>query len=73
MIPATCTHLFPDSHRCGSPALRGQDFCYFHHPDRQLAAVRKATPTRPHRLNSPRKFPECRHLQCPFRDRRLVR
>jgi hypothetical protein len=34
----TCHHRFPDQHRCGSPALRGEAFCYFHHPDRQTAA-----------------------------------
>jgi hypothetical protein len=32
---ATCHHLFPDDHRCGSPSLRGEAFCYYHHPDRQ--------------------------------------
>ena len=32
---ATCHHLFPDAHRCGSPALRGETFCYYHHPDRR--------------------------------------
>jgi hypothetical protein len=69
----TCHHLFPDSHRCGSPALRGQNFCYFHHPDLQLVAQRKAAPPRPPKINSPRKYPECRHIQCPFRNRRLVR
>ncbi len=34
----TCNHLFPDHHRCGSPSLRGQAFCYYHHPDRQPVA-----------------------------------
>jgi hypothetical protein len=29
-----CHHRFPDDHRCGSPALRGEAFCYYHHPDR---------------------------------------
>ncbi|MBW4040434.1 MAG: hypothetical protein HIU91_16575 [Acidobacteria bacterium] len=33
-----CTHLFPDDHRCGSPALRGEAFCYYHHPDREPVA-----------------------------------
>jgi hypothetical protein len=73
MIPASCNHLFPDNHRCGSPALRGQTFCYFHHPDPQLAHQRKSTASRPPKINSPRKYPECRHLQCPFRNRKLVR
>jgi len=33
----TCHHLFPDHHRCGSPSLRGEAFCYYHHPDRPSA------------------------------------
>jgi len=28
----TCHHIFADRHRCGSPALRGERFCYFHLP-----------------------------------------
>jgi hypothetical protein len=34
MIPH-CHHIMPDDHRCGSPALRGQDYCYYHHPSRR--------------------------------------
>ncbi|QMV17950.1 hypothetical protein GOB94_04020 [Granulicella sp. 5B5] len=34
----TCNHIFADNHRCGSPALRGERFCYFHHPDRRPVA-----------------------------------
>jgi hypothetical protein len=30
-----CTHVFDDHHTCGSPALRGERLCYFHHPDRK--------------------------------------
>jgi hypothetical protein len=26
-----CTHVKITGHRCGSPALRGQPHCYFHH------------------------------------------
>ena len=33
-----CHHIFPDAHRCGSPALRGEAFCYYHHPDRKPVA-----------------------------------
>lgn len=32
---ATCQHIFPDAHPCGSPALRGERHCYYHHPDRR--------------------------------------
>ncbi len=28
---AQCTHIKVTGHRCGSPALRGEHFCYFHH------------------------------------------
>jgi len=30
-----CHQIFPDAHQCGSPALRGEAFCYYHHPDRK--------------------------------------
>jgi hypothetical protein len=29
-----CTHTHPAGHRCGSFALRGESFCYHHHPAR---------------------------------------
>jgi hypothetical protein len=29
-----CRHIFTDGHRCGSPALRHEQFCYFHHTTR---------------------------------------
>ncbi len=75
LIPApTCHHVFPDNHRCGSPSLRGEAFCYFHHPDRQpVATVRKPTTARSHKRNtSTSKSRECKHLQCPFRRHRWV-
>ena len=31
----TCRHTHPNGNRCGSPALRGQQFCFFHHPARR--------------------------------------
>ena len=34
-IRTLCTHDFPGGHRCASPALRGQAFCYYHHPTRK--------------------------------------
>ena len=30
-----CRHIFTDGHRCGSPCLRGEDFCYYHHTTRR--------------------------------------
>ena len=38
----TCCHIFPDHHRCGSPALRHEPFCYFHDPTRQATRQREA-------------------------------
>jgi hypothetical protein len=34
MIPP-CHRIMPDGRQCGSPALRGQDYCYYHHPNRR--------------------------------------
>ena len=31
----TCHHLHPTGNRCGSPALRGEQFCFYHHPTRR--------------------------------------
>ena len=36
-----CSHELSDTptrkaHRCGSPALRGESFCYYHHPTRAI-------------------------------------
>ena len=35
-----CTRILPTTpaapaHRCGSPALRAESFCYYHHPTRK--------------------------------------
>jgi hypothetical protein len=40
----TCHHLHPTGKRCGSPALRGERFCFFHHPTRRPPA--RAVPSR---------------------------
>ena len=32
-----CRHIFAAGHRCGSPALRSENFCYFHHATRKVA------------------------------------
>jgi hypothetical protein len=33
-----CRHIFTDGHRCGSPCLRREEFCYYHHTTRRPAA-----------------------------------
>jgi len=75
-IPApTCHHTFPDDHRCGSPSLRGEAFCYFHHPNRPPAPMLpKSTATSlPRRATLTRKSPGCKRLHCPFLHKRRAR
>ena len=81
IIPCpTCHHLFPNHQLCGSPAHRGQAFCYFHSPDRQPLPKRQPVPTLPkasrkksHAKPAPAPVSyECKHLQCPFRRERWV-
>jgi hypothetical protein len=33
-----CRHIFTDGHRCSSPCLRQQEFCYYHHTTRKPIA-----------------------------------
>ena len=44
--PKSCTHIKVDGVRCGSPALRGEQFCYFH--QRMLRGVRNPPNARLH-------------------------
>src|SRR5690242_20183127 len=37
-----CRHLFADGHRCGSPALRREELCYYHHTTRRAVADLRA-------------------------------
>ena len=39
-----CHHLHPTGNCCGSPALRGEQFCFYHHPTRRPPA--RAVPFR---------------------------
>jgi hypothetical protein len=39
-----CRHIKSDGRKCGSPALRGEYYCYYHHPKRLRAA--RTTKTR---------------------------
>jgi hypothetical protein len=32
MATPRCQHTFPAGRRCGSPALRNEQFCFYHHP-----------------------------------------
>ncbi len=36
-----CRHIFTDGHRCGSPCLRSEDFCFYHH----TSHARRPVPT----------------------------
>jgi hypothetical protein len=52
-LRAICAHIIPAkppnrARRCGSPALRGESFCYYHHPTR--APVRNLHERRARRL-----------------------
>ena len=33
-----CRHTLPEGRRCGSPAMRGEKFCYYHHDSRKPVA-----------------------------------
>ena len=43
-IRTLCTHVFEGGHRCASPALQREAFCYYHHPNRK--PVHKLSPRR---------------------------
>src|SRR5712664_1323061 len=34
-IRTLCTYIFEGGHRCASPALQREAFCYYHHPTRK--------------------------------------
>jgi hypothetical protein len=44
----SCHHIFPDGHRCGSPHLRHETLCFYHHPTRRLTS--RPRPRRSHGL-----------------------
>jgi hypothetical protein len=46
--PRQCRHLFTDGRQCGSPSLRHEHFCYYHHTTR----VPAPRPTRAHQIAS---------------------
>ncbi len=58
MLPKECRHIKTDGKKCHSPALRGEYYCYFHHPKRRR-------PAQSIRAMKPRYF-----LELPFLDDR---
>jgi hypothetical protein len=46
-IRTLCTHVFEGGHRCASPSLKREAFCYYHHPTRK--PVQKPTGRRSRR------------------------
>jgi hypothetical protein len=66
-IRVLCSHTLPDTktrpaHRCGSPALRGESFCFYHHPTR--AVVRNPHERRARRT-ARKNFTYCRQPDRP--------
>ena len=48
-----CRHIFADGHRCGSPCLRGEELCYFHHTTRRPIVDLHARRSRQSRFDLP--------------------
>ena len=46
----SCHHIHSTGKRCGSPSLRGEQFCFYHHPTRRPPV--RTRPTQP-RLDIP--------------------
>jgi len=61
MTARTCNHIMPDGHTCGSPALRHQEFCYFHNEQRKRKSRIKVAscPYFPRIPMHPTVSPEC--------------
>jgi hypothetical protein len=43
----TCHHIQTNDQPCGSPALRGEQFCFYHHPTRRPPRPRGRKPRLP--------------------------
>ncbi len=55
-----CRHIFTAGHRCGSPALRNEEFCYYHHNTRKPAPKNRPALTAPAPLEFDLPIPEDR-------------
>ncbi len=60
--PYLCRHIFVDGHQCGSRALRGQHFCYYHYAHRTPVLANQRRPGLPHR---PADLRRLTHTQSP--------
>ena len=54
-IRTLCTHIFEGGHRCASPALQREAFCYYHHPpaNPSTSSARAAIAVNPSTSRSP--------------------
>jgi hypothetical protein len=52
-IRILCTHIFEGGHRCASPTLQHEAFCYYHHPTRKPVQNPSRRRTRRHGFNLP--------------------
>ena len=52
-IRTLCTHIFEGGHRCASPALQREAFCYYHHPTRKPVQKPTGRRSRRHGFNLP--------------------
>jgi hypothetical protein len=69
-----CRHIFTDGHRCGSPCLRHEEFCYYHHTTRRPIEAPHARRARQTHFDLP--LPEDRSaIQCSIGEvlRRIAR
>ena len=52
-IRTLCSHTFEGGHRCASPALQREAFCYYHHPTRKPAQNPSRSRRRRHGFDLP--------------------
>ena len=62
-IRTLCTHVFEGGHRCASPALQREAFCYYHHPTRKpiQKPIRRRSRRQPFNLSLPSGQPNLQH------------
>ena len=60
-----CRHIKPDGRRCGSPSLRGENFCYYHHTGRRAGPRQPQVTTTTARKSSTFQLPSPADLAEP--------